>query len=149
APGVCDVYQGDELELLSLVDPDNRRPVDFGQRRALLDDLLAGAVPTRQSAKLAVIQRSLALRTRRAECFDDAYTPLDAGPDTCAYARGDDVVVVVALRPGSSPAVDLPSGVWRNLLEDVPGALRLELLERVSRRTPPARRDHAAPMPER
>ena len=39
APGVPDSYQGSELWDLSLVDPDNRRPVDFGLRRRLLDEL--------------------------------------------------------------------------------------------------------------
>ena len=41
-PGVPDIYQGCELSGLSLVDPDNRRPVDFARRRALLADLDAG-----------------------------------------------------------------------------------------------------------
>ena len=43
APGVPDIYQGDELWDLSLVDPDNRRPVDWEQRRGTLDALRSGA----------------------------------------------------------------------------------------------------------
>jgi (1->4)-alpha-D-glucan 1-alpha-D-glucosylmutase len=133
APGVCDIYQGDELELLSLVDPDNRRPVDFTRRARLLDALRAGAAPTVETAKLAVIQRALALRVRRPEAFAGTYVPLSAGPDTCAFLRGDDVAVIVALREGPRAAVELPPGPWSDLLEDVPCAPRLELLERVRR----------------
>ena len=111
-PGVPDVYQGDELETFSLVDPDNRRPVDWDAcRRAL-------AAPT---PKLAVHLAALALRARR-ELGE--YRPLDAGPDVCAFLRGDDVAVVVPLRPGSRPEVDLPGAGWRPLLRaDLPVAL--------------------------
>jgi (1->4)-alpha-D-glucan 1-alpha-D-glucosylmutase len=53
SPGVPDVYQGDELWDLALVDPDNRRPVDWGLRRRLMDDeLKAGAAPRRETAKM-------------------------------------------------------------------------------------------------
>ncbi|MBA3326902.1 MAG: malto-oligosyltrehalose synthase, partial [Solirubrobacterales bacterium] len=61
-PGVPDVYQGDELTDLSLVDPDNRRPVDWAARRAALDALRAGIAPTRATLKLHVIERALDLR---------------------------------------------------------------------------------------
>src|SRR5581483_10510360 len=53
-PGVADVYRGDELEDLSLVDPDNRRPVDWDARRRALDELKAGAPPDARTAKLYV-----------------------------------------------------------------------------------------------
>ena len=56
-PGVPDIYQGDELWDLSLVDPDNRRAVDWGQRRGMLDALRSGAHPTRKNAKLYAIRR--------------------------------------------------------------------------------------------
>ncbi|MGH2944488.1 MAG: malto-oligosyltrehalose synthase, partial [Solirubrobacteraceae bacterium] len=58
-PGVPDVYQGDELIDLSLVDPDNRRPVDWDARRAALEALREGAEPTRETMKLHVIARAL------------------------------------------------------------------------------------------
>ncbi len=51
-PGVPDIYQGDELVSLNLVDPDNRRPVDWELRRRLLGELAAGAPPTPETAKL-------------------------------------------------------------------------------------------------
>ena len=105
APGVPDIYQGDELESLSLVDPDNRRPVDFGLRRRLL----AAAAPP---AKLALIREALALRARREL---GAYEPIDAGEDVCAFRRGEDVVVAAAVR-GSGGRLQLPPGSWRDLL---------------------------------
>ncbi|MDP9346092.1 MAG: malto-oligosyltrehalose synthase, partial [Actinomycetota bacterium] len=63
SPGVPDVYQGDELEDLSLVDPDNRRPVDFELRRDALARLAAGGEPRDYGErKLDLIRRALALR---------------------------------------------------------------------------------------
>jgi (1->4)-alpha-D-glucan 1-alpha-D-glucosylmutase len=113
-PGVADVYQGDELESLNLVDPDNRRPVDFDARRRALAD---------PSAKLHVLRESLALRARR-ELGE--YRPLDLGADVCAFLRGDDVAVVVPLRGQDPPTPELP-GEWRSLLDP---ALPVRLLER-------------------
>jgi len=117
-PGVPDVYQGDELIDLSLVDPDNRRPVDWEARRAALDALRAGQAPTRETLKLHFISRALQLRARRPQAFAGAYTPIDAGPDVCAFTRGDgEVLVVVALRPGAAGApVDAPPGRYRDVL---------------------------------
>jgi (1->4)-alpha-D-glucan 1-alpha-D-glucosylmutase len=116
-PGVPDVYQGDELIDLSLVDPDNRRPVDWEARRAALDELRGGAAPTRQTMKLHVISRALDLRARRPEAFEGAYTPLQAGPDVVAFTRGDgDVLVVVELRSAPGARLDAPAGRWREVL---------------------------------
>jgi (1->4)-alpha-D-glucan 1-alpha-D-glucosylmutase len=84
-PGVPDFYQGTEFWDLSLVDPDNRRPVDFAQRAAALDDL--GIAPDwpllvrewRDGAiKLALTGRLLALRTQLGSVFrDGAYRPVE------------------------------------------------------------------------
>ncbi|CAN5578993.1 hypothetical protein BH20ACT17_BH20ACT17_07190 [soil metagenome] len=116
-PGVPDVYQGDELIDLSLVDPDNRRPVDWDARRAALDELRAGAAPTRQTMKLHVISRALDLRARRPEAFEGAYTPLQAGPDVVAFTRGGgDVLVVVELRSAPGALLDARAGRWRDVL---------------------------------
>src|SRR4051794_36466156 len=79
APGVPAIYQGDELEFLALVDPDNRRPVDWAARREALAD---------PPPKLRLIREALALRARRPEAFEGAYEPVDLGPDVCAYRRG-------------------------------------------------------------
>jgi (1->4)-alpha-D-glucan 1-alpha-D-glucosylmutase len=111
-PGLPDLYQGDELESLSLVDPDNRRPVDWEARRRALAD---------QPPKLHVIREALALRAHR-ELGE--YRVLDLGPDVCAFQRGDDVAVVVPLRGQDPPALD---GAWRDLLDR---SLPVRLLER-------------------
>src|SRR3954447_2240305 len=116
-PGVPDICQGDELLCLSLVDPDNRRPVDWEARRAALDD---------PPPKLDLIRRALALRARRPESFAGSYEPLPAGPDAIAFARGGDVVAG-ALRRGEPVALTLPAGDWRDVLTDtaLSGALTL------------------------
>jgi (1->4)-alpha-D-glucan 1-alpha-D-glucosylmutase len=112
-PGLPDVYQGDELESLSLVDPDNRRPVDWdAHRRALADP----------PPKLRVVREALGLSARR-ELGE--YRPLDLGPDVCAFLRGDDVAVVAPVRGGDPPLPDLP-GSWTDLLHGLP----VRLLER-------------------
>ncbi len=113
APGVPDIYQGDELEDLSLVDPDNRRPVDWNARRAALAALRAGAPPTSETEKLHVTATALALRAERPAAFAGAYEPVDLGPGTCAYTRGGEVLVAVATRGDAE--VRLPNG-WRDLL---------------------------------
>ncbi|HEY3599758.1 MAG TPA: malto-oligosyltrehalose synthase, partial [Paraburkholderia sp.] len=80
SPGVPDLYQGTELWDFSLVDPDNRRPVDFAQRAAWLvekppSDFLAGWRNGR--VKLAIVQRMLALRTHLPELLSHgSYVPL-------------------------------------------------------------------------
>jgi (1->4)-alpha-D-glucan 1-alpha-D-glucosylmutase len=115
-PGVPDVYQGDELTDLSLVDPDNRRPVDWPRRRAALDALRDGLEPTSETMKLHVIQRALALRARRPEAFAGAYDPVAAGPGTVAFTRGEgEVLVVVAVRDEDAP-VDVAPGAWADVL---------------------------------
>jgi (1->4)-alpha-D-glucan 1-alpha-D-glucosylmutase len=116
APGVPDIYQGDELECLSLVDPDNRRPVDFELRRRLL-------ASSPQPAKLRLIREALALRARREL---GAYEPMDAPPEICAFRRGDGVVVAAAVR-SSNAKVGLPPGSWRDVLTGASVAGELEL----------------------
>jgi (1->4)-alpha-D-glucan 1-alpha-D-glucosylmutase len=99
--GVPDIYQGCELSGLSLVDPDNRRPVDFARRRALLADLDASRLDLAapgdagarlDAAKLLVTARALRLRRTRPEWFAGGYAPVTAaGPaadHVVAFARG-------------------------------------------------------------
>jgi (1->4)-alpha-D-glucan 1-alpha-D-glucosylmutase len=85
APGVPDIYQGSELWELSLVDPDNRRPVDFTKRQNLLEDLThAGTAELLQrwctgAVKQYVIQKTLVWRRDHAAVFRDGeYIPLEA-----------------------------------------------------------------------
>ena len=117
-PGVPDVYQGDELPAFSLVDPDNRRPVDWESRRALLAEVRSGTVPAGpEGDKLALVHRLLMLRARRPEAFTGAYEPLDAGPECCAFVRGDEVLVAVAVRAGVvTGTLSAPPGRWRSVL---------------------------------
>ena len=117
SPGVADLYQGDELEDLSLVDPDNRRPVDWGRRRRMLAALRRGEPPTAETAKLHVTWRTLALRSEHARAFAGAYEPHDLGPGVCAFVRGGEVLVAAAVRPDLDP--EAPAG-WRDVL-GVPG----------------------------
>jgi (1->4)-alpha-D-glucan 1-alpha-D-glucosylmutase len=107
-PGVPDLYQADELPFLALVDPDNRRPVDWELRRRAL----AAADPP---PKLDLIRRALALRARRPLAFAGAYEPLDAGEDVCAFTRGGEVLVAVAVR-GDLAAFRPPVGRWRDVV---------------------------------
>jgi (1->4)-alpha-D-glucan 1-alpha-D-glucosylmutase len=130
APGVPDLYQGAELWDLSLVDPDNRRPVDYELRRRLLNEL-PGLTPDQILArmdeglpKLHVIHTALQLRNEHPEWFsrDATYTPLAAeGPKAChvvAYLRGDRVLTVVPRHPMTlanawqDTSIALPAGTW-------------------------------------
>jgi (1->4)-alpha-D-glucan 1-alpha-D-glucosylmutase len=105
-PGVPDVYQGTELWDYSLVDPDNRRPVDFAARRDLLTRLDGGWRPdvdATGAAKLLVTSRALRLRRERPALFT-GYRPLIAeGPAAdhlVAFDRGGAVTVATRLPVG-------------------------------------------------
>jgi (1->4)-alpha-D-glucan 1-alpha-D-glucosylmutase len=120
-PGLPDVYQGDELWTLSMVDPDTRRPVDWDERRTTLAALDSGFPVDRANVKMHLIRRALALRTRRPEPFAGAYRPLGAPDSLCAFTRGaDEILAVTALREGTAGATfRLPEGVtgaWRDIL---------------------------------
>jgi (1->4)-alpha-D-glucan 1-alpha-D-glucosylmutase len=114
-PGVPDVYQGDELLALALVDPDNRRPVDWERRRALLEEVRRGAAPREETRKLWVIVRALLLRARRARAFAGSYEPVEAGERTVAFLRGGEVLAAAAVR-GEGDPVPVPAGRWRDVL---------------------------------
>jgi len=138
APGVPDLYQGSELWDLSLVDPDNRRPVDYKLRAKLLRELVR-LPPARAAeeamlradeglAKLWVIHRGLCLRRERPRSFgaEAAYTPLKVrgakAGHAIGYLRGEAVATVVprlVLRldgDWDGTAVELPRGRWTNQL---------------------------------
>ena len=110
-PGVPDIYQGDELEALALVDPDNRRPVDWELRRRLLADDPA------RDPKLWVTARLLDLRRRRPDAFARGYMPVRARNDVCAFMRGASILVVVPVSPDALPEVEV-TGNWRDVLEE-------------------------------
>jgi (1->4)-alpha-D-glucan 1-alpha-D-glucosylmutase len=114
APGVADIYQGDELVSLSLVDPDNRRPVDWNRRRELLAAVQAGTAPdTPDTRKLRLITAALDLRKRKPEAFTGSYEPIEAGKNAIAYIRGGDVLVAAEIRPGGADTtIELPLSAW-------------------------------------
>ena len=118
SPGLPDLYQGDELEVLALVDPDNRRPVDFARRELLLNELRGGTGPTEETEKLYLTWKTLELRAQRPEAFAGSYEPVDLGPEVCAFVRGGEVLVVVPIRDVALPE---PGAGWRVVLE-TPGA---------------------------
>ena len=102
-PGVPDVYQGCEVVDLSLVDPDNRRDVDFDARRARLARLDAGEAPADlDDEKLLVTSRTLRLRRHHPEWFTgpgSVYVPVATSTgNAVAFGRGQDV---------GEPGVDL------------------------------------------
>jgi (1->4)-alpha-D-glucan 1-alpha-D-glucosylmutase len=142
APGIPDTYQGSELWDLRLVDPDNRGPVDYEIRRAMLADLQAGLsvgeIMKRMDSglpKLWVIYKALHLRRDHPQWFGEssAYTPLPAEGSKqahlIAFCRGEKVAVlaprwILLLGSGfGSTTVELPSGGWTNILsgEEVRG----------------------------
>jgi (1->4)-alpha-D-glucan 1-alpha-D-glucosylmutase len=95
SPGLPDIYQGDAFWSLNLVDPDNRRAVDWNAHlRAAREP-----APTQDSLKFHLVRRVLRLRAEHPEAFFGAYEPIDAGPNRVAFVRGGRVRVVVPLRP--------------------------------------------------
>jgi (1->4)-alpha-D-glucan 1-alpha-D-glucosylmutase len=150
APGVPDTYQGSELWDLSLVDPDNRRPVDYELRAQLLAELDNGIAVEQIVAKtdtglpkLWVAHAALTLRRQHPEWFgtEAAYTPLPAeGPrrdHLVAFLRGDNIAVFVPRLPlklsnnWSATTVEIPSGKWKNILTgelQTGGRLRVQTL---------------------
>ncbi|WP_375499332.1 malto-oligosyltrehalose synthase [uncultured Jatrophihabitans sp.] len=100
-PGIPDVYQGTELWEDSLVDPDNRRAVDYDERRRLLEQLdVAPPVDETGAAKLWVTSRTLRLRREQPELFS-TYTALQTvgsgAEHVLAYDRGGAVTVATRL----------------------------------------------------
>jgi (1->4)-alpha-D-glucan 1-alpha-D-glucosylmutase len=138
APGVPDLYQGAEIWDLSLVDPDNRRPVDYRLRAKLLHEIKrmpaakAAAEAMRRAddglPKLWTIHRALCLRRERPQSFgaEAAYVPLKVtgskAAHAIAYLRGSDVATVLPRLVGrlggawEHTAVKLPEGMWTNRL---------------------------------
>ena len=122
-PGIPDVYQGTELWDDSLVDPDNRRAVDFAARRAALKAL--------EHPKIRVVTTALRLRRSHPDCFlHGDYVPLladgDAADHVVAFRRGDDIVVAVTrwtvrlTETGwGNTVLPLPEGTWKDTLTGV------------------------------
>jgi (1->4)-alpha-D-glucan 1-alpha-D-glucosylmutase len=135
-PGVADLYQGSEVWDLSLVDPDNRRPVDYQARRRLLK-LLAGVdadtaleYADQGGPKLWLIHRLLSHRRQSPACYDarSGYQPLavvgSEADHVVAFTRSGGLAVVVPRLLGgvtadwNGTAVILPDGSWADVLSD-------------------------------
>jgi len=134
APGIPDIYQGTELWNFSLVDPDNRRPVDYALRRRLLQELAAlspEAIWSRRREglpKLWIIQQALRIRRERPQAFVTGdYSPVQATGDkqehVIAYARGGEIVATAARwfkklnNDWGRTVLDVPLGRWRNAFD--------------------------------
>jgi len=135
-PGIPDIYQGTELWDFSLVDPDNRRAVDYALRRRLLKELgdappeLALHKAEEGGSKLWLVHRVLGHRRRHAEAYDasSGYAPLPVSgakaEHAVAFARSGGLVVlvprlVVGLDDGwGDTTVAIPPGRWISLLTD-------------------------------
>ena len=122
APGVPDVYQGSELWERSLVDPDNRRPVDFGLRQQLLEAIDNGAHPPVDStgaAKLLVTSRALRLRRDHPQLFT-RYAPMygfgEQRHHIIAFDRGGAVTIAARL-----PVSLAAAGGWGDTTILLPG----------------------------
>ena len=123
APGVPDVYQGTELWEDSLVDPDNRRPVDYAVRR----DALAAM----EHPKMRVVRAALRLRRERPDTFlAGGYRPVPAegtaAEHIVSFRRGDDVMVAASrwtVRLADSgwddTTVTVPEGEWTDVLTGI------------------------------
>ena len=146
-PGVPDLYQGSELWHRVLVDPDNRRPIDYACRESRLaacDRMTAAEVLERMDEglpKLWTTSRTLRLKARHAALADpDAtYAPLDlrgpAAARAVGFLRGGEIAIVAPIRTWrpdwTETQVRLPDGRWHHVLADVTidgGAIDLEAL---------------------
>jgi (1->4)-alpha-D-glucan 1-alpha-D-glucosylmutase len=128
APGVPDIYQGNEIWDFSLVDSDNRRSVDFALRKRLLAEakqLSAEEAWKRRSEgvpKLWLIEKTLAFRARHEEIFNGDYEPVSPRGENMdhivAFIRGGSAMTVVPRftrsRMGEMPVLHLPDGSWRS-----------------------------------
>jgi (1->4)-alpha-D-glucan 1-alpha-D-glucosylmutase len=146
-PGVPDLYQGTEVWNLSLVDPDNRRQVDYERRERLLSDVRdmdpvqAMARADDGAPKLWLIARLLEQRLRLPELFEStSYAPLTAvgakARHAVSFVRDRLAVIVPRLLIGladdwAGTALELPAGRWTNLLtgDEVNGGAPIELSE--------------------
>lgn len=151
SPGIPDIYQGCEIWDNSLVDPDNRRPVDYEAREELLRfleldppvDRILEKMET-GAPKMHVIRRALDLRRRHEPSFGPgaagAYSPLlVSGPrlaNVVAFRRGENVAVIVPRLTAAAPAdwgdtvVLLSPGLWKDAFTGLThsGATRLQNL---------------------
>jgi len=125
-PGIPDTYQGSEVVDLCLVDPDNRRPVNYTRRQEALAEIDSGGDPTDlEGMKLLVTARTLRLRREHPEIFGThgSYRPLHAGSHLVGHVRAERVAALALRAPHgvdgaglASQRVELVPGAWRDEL---------------------------------
>jgi len=139
SPGVPDIYQGNEIWDYSLVDPDNRQPVDYRPRRAMLDALPASTPDELMRnwpdgrIKMFLTQRLLQFRREHVGLFQRGeYLPLGASgmfAECCvSFARrlGDQWIVVIAPRLSSRIGFPPIAERWKDTMLEFPETLSLE-----------------------
>lgn len=127
SPGIPDIYQGTEFFTDHLVDPDNRRPVDFADRSDALERVSRGDISSPDDERLALILT--ALRVRKHHELDEAsYVPVMAKGSlyraVMGMMRGEDVITLVTRRPVTveraggwgDTIISLPEGLWEDQL---------------------------------
>jgi (1->4)-alpha-D-glucan 1-alpha-D-glucosylmutase len=149
APGVPDIYQGNELWDFSLVDPDNRRAVDYSRRKQLLNELVAASRRPQQPgaevlleslddgrAKLYLTWKSLCFRQEHADLFQrGTYIPLatrgSQADHVCAFARRSENEAIVVAVPRLCATLlgekrDTPTGteLWGDTRIELPSEIR-------------------------
>ncbi|WP_434442431.1 malto-oligosyltrehalose synthase [Lentzea sp. E54] len=125
APGVPDVYQGTELWDFSLVDPDNRRPVDYDIRRDLLERLESGWLPEVDdsgAAKLLVVHKALHVRKRGLHGYRPLHAEGPAAEHVLAFERSGVITVATRL------PVALEQKGWQGTVLPLPGAKWTDVL---------------------
>jgi (1->4)-alpha-D-glucan 1-alpha-D-glucosylmutase len=141
APGVPDIYQGNDTWDFSLVDPDNRRPVDYEKRRQMLAELRGGQFGTLRNlvdhlhdgrCKLFLTWRVLQFRREHEELFcRGEYLPLrvsgEHASNLCAFARQQDKKMAITIVPrlylrllGEQATPPLGAEVWKNTVIELP-----------------------------
>src|SRR5947208_728049 len=138
SPGVPDIYQGNEIWDFSLVDPDNRRPVDYGLRREMLDtlakvqpeELLSGWTDGR--IKLFLTQRVLQLRRHHAELFGRGnYVPVETSgvfrESAVSFARQLDQYWILVIAPRLTARIGFPpvGERWGDTVVEIPEGLEV------------------------
>ena len=139
SPGVPDIYQGNETWDFSLVDPDNRRPVDYQRRREMLEALPAAAPDELMQTwpdgriKMFLIQRLLQFRREHVDLFQSGeYLPLGASgtfAECCvSFARrfGNQWIVVIAPRLSSRLGFPPVGARWKDTALELPETLSFE-----------------------
>jgi (1->4)-alpha-D-glucan 1-alpha-D-glucosylmutase len=139
SPGVPDIYQGNEIWDYSLVDPDNRRPVDYQLRQRMLDELATARpnelMPTWPDGrvKMFLTQRVLRFRRKHSDLFEHGeYLPVQASgtfAECCvSFARRfeNKWILVIALRLSARIGFPPIGELWKDTVVELPETLSLE-----------------------